>query len=383
MQVADELRRRVRSGQLRNGASLPSRRALASEFGVAVGTIQQAVGQLIDEGLLLAKSTSRTEVVGMGEALATATDAKPSAPRDNHSSPVVAITCDLKPLSAPGANIWIHTVVSSIERDLTLRNCQTRFINQYNPGNPWLNSAETVEQAINGHADAVIVVFPDASYSESALIRSAHDGLGRTERIVVVSNRTYPRPLYSAFCDDSLIGLEAAAHLIDAGCRDLLFFAAFSSRWVASRKDGAQEAANLIGGSGITFTSEVSDEPPSDAAAFAGQVEMPYLCAQRLLSQGLKHTGIIAANDACALGWMKAASERGLKAGVDYAITGADDRPEARDWDLTTFRMPLEALATAAVRLAIGPNSSNEPAASLCFYPELIVRRSSRIISLQ
>lgn len=50
--IADELRQRVRSGQLSAGAMVPSELALGEEYGVARGTARAALVVLAEEGLI-------------------------------------------------------------------------------------------------------------------------------------------------------------------------------------------------------------------------------------------------------------------------------------------------------------------------------------------
>ncbi|MFD8691522.1 FadR/GntR family transcriptional regulator [Streptomyces sp. NPDC059651] len=52
--VAEELRRRIRTGELRPGASLPTQAVLAGEFGVARSVVRQALQRLQGDGLLTA-----------------------------------------------------------------------------------------------------------------------------------------------------------------------------------------------------------------------------------------------------------------------------------------------------------------------------------------
>ncbi|WP_431728500.1 winged helix-turn-helix domain-containing protein [Verrucosispora sp. TAA-831] len=54
VEVADLLRERIASGQLRPGARLPSERDLAQTFGVALKTARAALGLLRQEGLATA-----------------------------------------------------------------------------------------------------------------------------------------------------------------------------------------------------------------------------------------------------------------------------------------------------------------------------------------
>lgn len=55
-QVARNIRNQIAAGVLRDGQALPSTRDLAEEWGVSVFTINQAMGLLIDEGLVLSKA---------------------------------------------------------------------------------------------------------------------------------------------------------------------------------------------------------------------------------------------------------------------------------------------------------------------------------------
>ncbi|GGW14613.1 GntR family transcriptional regulator [Streptomyces capoamus] len=51
-QIADVLRRRIRTGDLRAGERLPTQAELAEEFGVERGTVRQALRELQEDGLL-------------------------------------------------------------------------------------------------------------------------------------------------------------------------------------------------------------------------------------------------------------------------------------------------------------------------------------------
>lgn len=55
LQVADILRRRIASGDLADGAALPSVRKLVDDYGIAQGTVRQAIDQLKSEGLVVAR----------------------------------------------------------------------------------------------------------------------------------------------------------------------------------------------------------------------------------------------------------------------------------------------------------------------------------------
>ncbi|MEV5415142.1 GntR family transcriptional regulator [Streptomyces albogriseolus] len=50
-QVADRIAADIEKGRLRPGARLPGERALAEQYGVAIGTARRAVQELRDRGL--------------------------------------------------------------------------------------------------------------------------------------------------------------------------------------------------------------------------------------------------------------------------------------------------------------------------------------------
>jgi DNA-binding GntR family transcriptional regulator len=66
-QIADDLRRQVKSGELKQGQRLPSNRELAASYGVAPMTVHQAVRVLRDEGLVSSYQGRGVFVDGPGQ----------------------------------------------------------------------------------------------------------------------------------------------------------------------------------------------------------------------------------------------------------------------------------------------------------------------------
>ncbi|KXT76547.1 GntR family transcriptional regulator [Streptococcus sp. DD12] len=64
IQIHDRLRDEIDKGEWRIGSRLPSERDLADDFGVSRMTMRQAIGLLVDEGLLERRRGSGTYVVG-------------------------------------------------------------------------------------------------------------------------------------------------------------------------------------------------------------------------------------------------------------------------------------------------------------------------------
>jgi DNA-binding GntR family transcriptional regulator len=63
LQIADDVRLHVRTGDLQVGAALPSEPALARRYGVNRATIRQALAVLRDEGLISTGARSRSRII--------------------------------------------------------------------------------------------------------------------------------------------------------------------------------------------------------------------------------------------------------------------------------------------------------------------------------
>jgi LacI family transcriptional regulator len=99
-----------------------------------------------------------------------------------------------------------------------------------------------------------------------------------------------------------------------------------------------------------------------------------------LLARERPPTAVAAATDVLAFGILHRAAARGLRVPDDLSVTGFDDISLAASAvpALTTVRMPVEAMAQAAVERAIAEDGEGDSRPRLrTFAPELIVRAST------
>jgi DNA-binding LacI/PurR family transcriptional regulator len=110
------------------------------------------------------------------------------------------------------------------------------------------------------------------------------------------------------------------------------------------------------------------------ANEYAGGV----LALDRLMDLADPPTAIAAPTDVIAMGMLHAAERRGLRVPADISITGFDDIPVAAVSvpSLTTVRMPVEAMISAAIDLVIGPQDPERDFHPV-LEPELVVRAST------
>jgi DNA-binding LacI/PurR family transcriptional regulator len=107
-----------------------------------------------------------------------------------------------------------------------------------------------------------------------------------------------------------------------------------------------------------------------------------YRAMNRLLDLSQRPTAVMAADDAMAIGIVKAIHDRGFRIPEDLSVTGFDDIPVARFTipSLTTIRQPIEKMAKRAIEILVQQiNNPDDRGMDLfeVMAPELIVRDST------
>jgi DNA-binding LacI/PurR family transcriptional regulator len=100
---------------------------------------------------------------------------------------------------------------------------------------------------------------------------------------------------------------------------------------------------------------------------------------QRLLHDASPPDAIFCASDVLAFGAMDGAREAGRRVPEDLSIVGFDDIPMAswRAYNLTTVRLPLDAMVDAAIDLALGP-AAGDSSVQKRFAGTIVARGSTR-----
>ncbi len=173
---------------------------------------------------------------------------------------------------------------------------------------------------------------------------------------------------------DGAAGTRAAVdHLVERGHRRIGFLG-----WPEGSDVGDDRRAGWLAGlrahglqPGRVATSR---EDLAEACARAGQ----------LLDAADAPTAVVCASDVLAVGVLHTLRRKGLRAGVDVAVTGFDDSPTAALLDpaLTSVRQPLEQVATEVVRvlgelLPGRPPPAPKPPSGVLVTPALVVRDST------
>lgn len=384
--IAGDLRKQIRTGALAPGRMIPSLRRMSQQYDVAVGTVQQAVKELIAEGLLHTEDGRGTFVLGSGAALSdsnTSIDVPPPPLLTRNSVVLghvgVIYTTDLNEIAQPVPNsnrLGISVTLTSIERAVSQRGGATVGYNRHrSPHNNRLSWCEAIDELLKENVDSIICIVK--GYTCDADAAYLNGAFGRVPTVLVVYDEI-PRPVSYSYFTSHDAGRTAAEHLIAQGCRKLLVFCPSDQPWARHRLEGIQQAASLAGLPSGTLDVRVNTSPCETPPT-----EVIYAYARTVLQDGMIWDGVIGINDEAALRYMQTVElSTGQRPGIDYALIGFDDTDTARDNGITSMRPPGEALGEGAVNLLEqilrrrAVSSIVEPM-RICLHPELVQRIST------
>lgn len=379
--IAEDLRAEVRAGRWQAGSALPSRRELARDYGVDVGTLQRAIRGLVADGILEASARRGTTVAASPVFNSSVSPPAPSEGGVPGEAVLGIITSVLPSEFAPDTSddSWTQAALSALERVFCGAGGATRVFNRWRVAVPAVSFLEAVAALRGQGVDALVVIAlqeaPD-TLAEALAAVSAEE-----LPIVFLTSDFIDRPIPHVFYDQEAAGYQAAQHLLRRGLHRLVFLAPFTADWVEGRLAGAAKAVRHAGlppdalqiprGDRNNHPWEVNQEEAGCQAARAA-----------LEAGGVLGAGLIAVNDAVAFGVVRAAREIGLTAGEDFALLGFDDTPQAGLSGLTSLRPPLEALGEEAGRLILHRLRGEKTGLQVRLQSHLIVRASTFAFSV-
>ena len=261
---------------------------------------------------------------------------------------------------------WPAQILAGLEHGLSAeRGLIQRFINLVSMGEESFNPVPAVKQLLSDGVESVVVIgCPDL---DRALILCEEAGVP----LISLDYDRVPFPVPQVYVDNAAGGALAARHLRERGYGHLTYLRPFSVVWVEARLSGARAVTGLNG-------MRVSPSEPTQGAPglFEDQVKAGYDAGRALMKAAFEPgTGVIAPNDSVALGFMRAAKERGLQPGKHYGIVGFDDRQ--REAHLTSLRPPLDQMGEEGARLVVRLLRGEASATRIALQHRLIARSST------
>ncbi len=178
---------------------------------------------------------------------------------------------------------------------------------------------------------------------------------------------------YSCLMMDNVGGVrEAVEHLASHGHERIAFIGGeISHPSIRGRLEGYRQGLQQAGIEPDPRL-ERTEEPHCS-------VDGGYRATERLLSEGINFTAVVAANDAIAFGVMRALKQSGRKIPDDVALIGFDDIDAASQVDptLSTVRVHKEEMGALAVRRIVEMIGRPSSAVDRTIVPtELVIRES-------
>jgi DNA-binding LacI/PurR family transcriptional regulator len=370
-QVAEALRSRIRTGVWQDGQMIPGRRRLAQEHGVALTTVERAVASLISEGVLRADDRRGTFVTSDVNHAGGATGGAPGSP-PTLIGPLVAtvgIVSNVVPYDSQAvrSSQWTARIVAACEHRLSAeRGISQRFFNLSTALGTEVTVQELAPMIAEARVDAIICL---GMSGETDLTCFTTDD---ARPLVCGGFDPMDTLVPHVYIDNSAGGVLAARHLRSRGFDPIVFLRPFPASWAEARLAGARSE---MGEHAVTVW-PAKVKPSTRQIHAVDQRQSSQEIARKFFAQGFKPgTGVIAANDSIAMGFMDIAIERGLVAGRDYGLVGFDDWE--REFHLTSLRPPLEQLGEEAARMAIMLLRGEVAPTRVALPPRLIARTSS------
>ena len=336
----------LRLGGLSVGDRLPGEREVAEMLGIGRATLRAALDQLELEGILRRQPQSGTFLTAL-----------PAPPA--HGARIVLIAPVGSGSGSERDSEWLHRVISAIERTVRPAGGEILLRDQSPRADDPCSIKDMVREAAGLSASAVILLHPLGTREKIAhALALLHD---QNVHPLIVSARTYSGLASQVYFDSGWGAYLATRHLLQSGHIRIGFAGASRGHeWVRERLTGYQnalEAAEITSRDDWAWLPDDGERPPEAADGAAAWKQW------QGLPKEFRPTGIVAANDVVALGFLAAAQMYGIAIPADLSLIGFDNDPAALLAGLTTIERPTEALGEAVARivlerLAAGPQAA-------------------------
>jgi len=372
---------------------LPSRRELVKLYSVDLSTVQRALLPLISDGTLEAQTGRGTFVSANVAPVASALNIDEILTRSRARGaghPISSRSLSNKTIGIIGrlprfrddgtltGIYWVKAIVNAMERSITEAGGATRLFDILRPDEEIVPIMEAVGALRDEKVDGIALVLDYGAEQIAEVIAKLKL---RQFPFIYIGQGELRQPVLNVYYDNRDAGQQAADHLLENGCRSLMYFTPYSGEtdWETERLVGVREAILLSGLPANSLRTSIGRNNVKEAKTMEQFVYDAREASDALLEAGLPAQGIVAANDYFAHGFMLAAADRGWTAGKDYAIVGFDDEAGSQALGLTSLHPPLEGMGQEAGRLLGNMVAGDRKQSRVCLQSDLVARTSSRL----
>jgi len=330
IQVREDLRRQIETGQLPPGHRLELEETLSTQYAVSSITVKRALRDLAAEGLLVRIKRKGTFV----------------SPRTADSA-AVPRTKSLALIIPDIEDLFISEIYRGVSEAARASGFRVSILSSDRQMD---KEAENIRELGRRGEDGA-VIFPNWGRANAEQIFE----LKRSGVPFVLVNRFFRDIQTDYVVVNNRAGASAAVeHLVGLGHRRIGCIGWVECTAVEDRLDGYRLA---LGRHGIPYDEQlvrgILDE---DRQRYAGvePASGGYEEMQKLLALADRPTAVFAVSDRLAVGAMRAIAEAGLVLPGDVALVGVADVRYAEDLDLTTVAQPAFETGRMAAEILIG-----------------------------
>lgn len=356
--IIEELKAKMDSGELQPNQLLPTELELARIYKVSRITSKRALEELEREGLIIRKR-------GVGSCVASQQYKNTS----DSDTKIIAMVFPYK--SAEG---WVMDYVRGASDFLEANRCYLRIRCSDNQSDQMV-LRQLVREPVSG-----IIYLPDSTIeNEELLATMLYGGLP-----IVTIDKHYDGIDISSVTSDNRGGiLQVMSYLIDAGHRNIGFFScepisrvtSVRDRYMAYCQSLVEHGLPLRDGLVMCFNYEEFQTKRVDET----HLELVSEKLKRLMDE--KITAVVAENDITALYLYLAAKNLGISVPDDLSITGFDDLPLLRQFDvnMTTIKQDFYGIGHKAAEILYNQIAGKEKGCVRYVQPvELLIRSTTK-----
>jgi len=372
--IKDELRRRISDGQWTTGQALPNRNILTAEFSTTRITLDKAIQQLVDEGLL-------TSARGSGTYVASQRSTRPRRTSNKHSMRVGVVLGSYMPAGAQmpegdSDHIYFGPVLRGISAGLTGQPVEVKYAS--------VSADNYLSYYHKEELDGLIIL--TATVEDMPHLHKLVDEQVPFVAIGISSPDAEDQTIPTIDASNRAGGAAAAKHLLELGHRRIGCVNLATSH--ANHVDRLRGFESAMEAAGFAVDPDLLCLNPFYAIDVFDKLVDEWL--DRMVKSGKMPTAIIACDFSMTLTTLGALRRRYLAVPNDISLVGFDDPLSAAHLSppLTTVRQPVYAIGLhAASRLVEALQDPEGPRLVVgheLLDTEVIVRKSTcppRLIS--
>ncbi len=346
-QIAEEIKSKIKSGELKVGDLIGSHSELTAQYGVSVITVKKAISDLIQQGYLYSRVGKGTFVARKSVPINLSRQKTIGFVLRDLTNPFFSLIAHgaEKKADALGYNLLLSSSVGRIDKEETL-----------------------ISRFESMGVDGVIIASLSQTYRATAEIKRLHQ-----------SGFPYLMVSYIHEPDFWYVGTDheqgaylATNHLLNCEYKRIGYVTGGKNNLLSKvRQKGYERALTERG-------RRVSKELIFEIEETKSRFDAGYEIGRRLARLSNKPDALFVYSDVVALGAMKGLVDSGLHIPSDVAIVGFDDieRAQYAEVPLTTVHQPTEEIGAKAIEILIERIAGNIPSVKTILQPSLVVRES-------